>query len=121
MEKRKKRIEIESVFPDEIEKFPWAGHLGIKLVEKVIPIIEQSKTTLLFTNTRGMSEIWFHTLLNTHPELAGTIALHHGSIDAEVTPVPGSGSAQNENSKASGHSIFRNSVASRVQSLHVPK
>ena len=79
-----KKIEIESVFPDEIEKFPWAGHLGIKLVEKVVPIIEQSKTTLLFTNTRGMSEIWFHTLLNTHPELAGTIALHHGSIDSEV-------------------------------------
>ena len=28
----KKQIEIESIFPDEIEKYPWAGHLGIKLV-----------------------------------------------------------------------------------------
>jgi ATP-dependent Lhr-like helicase len=34
-----KPIQIESIFPDEIEKYPWAGHLGIKLVEKVIPII----------------------------------------------------------------------------------
>lgn len=79
-----KKIEIESVFPDEIEKFPWAGHLGIKLVDKVIPIIEKSRTTLIFINTRGMSEIWYQTLLNVAPELAGSIALHHGSIEQEL-------------------------------------
>jgi ATP-dependent Lhr-like helicase len=54
-----KRIEIESVIPDEIEKYPWAGHLGIKLVHKVISIIEKSRTTLIFINTRGMSERWY--------------------------------------------------------------
>jgi ATP-dependent Lhr-like helicase len=37
-----KKIEIESIFPDEIEKYPWAGHLGIKLAKKIIPIIELS-------------------------------------------------------------------------------
>ena len=58
-----KPIQIESVFPDEIEKFPWAGHLGIKLVDKVIPIIMQSTTTLIFINTRGMSEMWYQALL----------------------------------------------------------
>jgi len=79
-----KRIEIESIFPDEIEKFPWAGHLGIKLIDKVIPIINSSKTTLIFINTRGMSEIWYQSLLNRAPDLAGTIALHHGSIDHEL-------------------------------------
>ena len=79
-----KRIEIESIFPDEIEKFPWAGHLGIKLVDKVIPIIHRSKTTLIFINTRGMSEIWYQTLLNRAPDLAGAIALHHGSIEHEL-------------------------------------
>jgi ATP-dependent helicase Lhr and Lhr-like helicase len=80
----RKRVEIESIFPDEIEKFPWAGHLGIKLVDKVIPIINNSKTTLIFINTRGMSEIWYQTLLNRAPELAGAIALHHGSIEHEL-------------------------------------
>src|SRR6185369_728847 len=79
-----KRVEIESIFPDEIEKFPWAGHLGIKLVDKVIPIINNSKTTLIFINTRGMSEIWYQTLLTRAPELAGAIALHHGSIEQEL-------------------------------------
>ncbi|QNA43364.1 ligase-associated DNA damage response DEXH box helicase [Lacibacter sediminis] len=80
----KKQIEIESVLPDEIENYPWAGHLGIKLIHKVIPIIEQSTTTLIFINTRGMSERWYQELLNHAPELAGAIALHHGSIEQEL-------------------------------------
>ncbi len=79
-----KPIEILSIFPDEIEKYPWAGHLGIKLVDKVIPIILSSKTTLIFINTRGMSEMWYQALLTACPDLAGQIALHHGSVDLEL-------------------------------------
>jgi len=79
-----KRIDVESIFPDEIEKYPWAGHLGIKLAHKLIPIIEKSRTTLIFINTRGMSETWYQTLLNICPDLAGSIALHHGSVDMEL-------------------------------------
>ena len=79
-----KKIQIESIIPDEIEKYPWAGHLGIKLADKIIPIIQQSKTTLIFINTRGMSEMWYQKLLDICPELAGLIALHHGSIDMEL-------------------------------------
>ena len=79
-----KKIEVESILPDEIEKYPWAGHLGIKLAEKVLPILEQSKTTLIFINTRGMSEMWYQTLLRIAPELSGAIALHHGSIEMEL-------------------------------------
>jgi ATP-dependent Lhr-like helicase len=79
-----KPIEVISVFPDEIEKYPWAGHLGLKLVHKVISIINSSRTTLIFINTRGMSETWYQTLLKECPDLAGAIALHHGSIDMEM-------------------------------------
>jgi len=79
-----KLIEVESVFPDEIEKYPWAGHLGLSLVEKVIPIIKKSKTTLIFINTRGMSERWYQAILRVCPDLAGAIALHHGSIEREL-------------------------------------
>lgn len=79
-----KQIEVESIIPDEIEKYPWAGHLGIKLAHKLIPIIQRSRTTLIFINTRGMSETWYQTLLNVCPELAGSIALHHSSIDREL-------------------------------------
>lgn len=80
----KKNIAIESILPDEIEKYPWAGHLGIKLVQKVLPVIYESRTTLIFINTRGMSEIWYQGLLTAAPDLAGAIALHHGSIEPEL-------------------------------------
>ena len=80
----KKNIEIESVLPDEIEKFPWAGHLGLNLAQKVIDIIRSNVTTLLFINTRGMSERWYQTILAMAPDLAGALALHHGSIEQEL-------------------------------------
>jgi len=79
-----KKIEIESVLPDEIEKYPWSGHLGIKLADKVIPIILQNRSTLIFINTRGMSETWYQKILSICPELAGSIALHHGSISKDL-------------------------------------
>ncbi len=82
--KMDKQIIVESIIPDEIEKYPWAGHLGIKLAEKLVPIIERHKTTLIFINTRGMSETWYQTLLTVAPQLAGAIALHHGSIEQEL-------------------------------------
>jgi len=82
--KMDKRIEVLSVLPDEIEKYPWAGHLGIKLAEKVVPIVEQSNTTLIFINTRSMSELWYQTLLTIAPQFAGVMALHHGSIEHEL-------------------------------------
>jgi ATP-dependent Lhr-like helicase len=79
-----KKIQVTSIIPDEIENYPWAGHLGIKLAEKIVPIIEQSTTTLIFINTRGMSERWYQTLLDVAPQLAGAIALHHGSVEQEL-------------------------------------
>ncbi len=79
-----KQIEVHSILPDEIEKYPWAGHLGIKLAEKLMPVIEQSNTTLIFINTRGMAERWYQTILTVAPQLAGAIALHHGSIEQEL-------------------------------------
>lgn len=80
----KKRIEIIPVYPDELELLPWAGHLGSKLVDKVIPLILESKSTLIFTNTRNQSEMWYQLLLQAHPDLAGQLALHHGSIDLNL-------------------------------------
>ena len=59
--------------PDDIEKFPWGGHLGTKLLDKVLPIIHKSKTTLIFTNTRSQCEVWYQQLLNKDPDLAGLL------------------------------------------------
>ncbi len=80
----RKKITVKSMIPKEMETFPWRGHLGIRLLEDTIPIINKSKTTLLFTNTRSQCEIWFQKILEKHPEYAGELAMHHGSINKET-------------------------------------
>ena len=82
--KLNKKITVKSIIPAEMETFPWRGHLGLHLLEEVIPIIRNSRTTLLFTNTRSQCEIWFQKILEKHPEFAGEIAMHHGSINKET-------------------------------------
>ncbi|MBE8714961.1 ligase-associated DNA damage response DEXH box helicase [Sphingobacterium hungaricum] len=80
----KKNIQIETVLPDTIEKFPWAGHLGIRLLDKVIDIVKQYNSTLIFTNTRSQSEIWYQQIISNYPEFAGILAIHHGSLSDEI-------------------------------------
>lgn len=80
----KKQIEVESILPDEVEKMPWAGHLGIKMAHGLLPIIHQSRSTIIFTNTRAQCEIWYKRLLDADASLAGTMAMHHGSISREL-------------------------------------
>lgn len=80
----KKLTEVRSVLPDRIEKMPWAGHVGIHLLDKVMPIILNSKSTLMFTNTRSQTEIWYRFVAENRPELAGLVAIHHGSLDREI-------------------------------------
>jgi ATP-dependent Lhr-like helicase len=79
-----KKVEVNSIIPEQIETFPWGGHLGVKLLPKVLPVIKKSKTTLLFTNTRAQAEIWYNALMENAPELAGLVGLHHGSLSNEI-------------------------------------
>lgn len=78
-----KKIVLKTVLPDTIERFPWAGHLGIRLLDKTLKIIHKSNTTLLFTNTRRQCELWYHAILEREPDLAGLIAMHHSAIARE--------------------------------------
>lgn len=82
--KIEKSIEVESVLPENIEKYPWAGHLGIRMIDKIIPILNASKSTLIFTNTRSFCEIWYQKMLDKAPDLAGQIAMHHGSLSKNL-------------------------------------
>jgi ATP-dependent Lhr-like helicase len=79
-----KKLIIDSLLPAISERFPWGGHLGLTMLPQVISEIERSSTTLVFTNTRSQSEIWYQALLAARPEWAGLIALHHGSLDRGV-------------------------------------
>lgn len=79
-----KKIAIQTILPDTVETLPWAGHLGIKMLDKVLPVIRENRSTLLFTNTRNHSERWYQALLDAAPDLAGSIALHHSAIDPQL-------------------------------------
>lgn len=79
-----KVVTIDTLIPHPIERFPWAGHLGTRLVEPVAREIESARSALLFTNTRAQAELWYQALLAARPDWAGVIALHHGSLDASV-------------------------------------
>jgi ATP-dependent Lhr-like helicase len=78
----RKPIVIETLIPREIDRFPWSGHLGLNLAAEVAREIEKASTTLLFTNTRSQTELWFQELLEIRPAWReGLIAMHHGSLD----------------------------------------
>ena len=79
-----KKLVIKSVIPENIESYSWSGHIGVKLLPQVMDIVAKSKTTLIFTNTRSQSEIWYHAILDNYPEYAGIMAMHHGSLDNEL-------------------------------------
>ena len=79
-----KRIEIESVIPENIERFPWAGHLGVRLASPVADLIENSNSSLVFTNTRSQTEFWYRAIVAAKPNLAGQVAVHHGSLNREL-------------------------------------
>ncbi|MEM6506778.1 MAG: ligase-associated DNA damage response DEXH box helicase [Planctomycetota bacterium] len=76
-----KDIEITTLLPDDAQRFPWSGHLGLTLLPKVLEVLEQAKSTLLFTNTRSQAELWFNAINAARHDWIGEVALHHGSID----------------------------------------
>lgn len=79
-----KKIKYNTLIPEEVERYPWAGHLGIRMLDHLIPVIRNAGSLLIFTNTRSQAEIWYQHLLEAMPELAGQLAMHHGSLSRET-------------------------------------
>lgn len=80
----KKKIKLETLFPDNIERFPWGGRMGLPMLQEVLEVVYASKSTLIFTNTRAQTEVWYQNLLLFGEDLAGQIAIHHSSLDIEI-------------------------------------
>jgi len=76
-----KRLTIDTLLPPRVERFAWAGHMGLAMLPRVVDRLDQAASTLVFTNTRSQAERWFQALLDARPDWAGVIALHHASID----------------------------------------
>jgi ATP-dependent Lhr-like helicase len=81
---REKTLKVDTLLPPAIERFPWAGHIGLKMLPQVVAELDACASTLVFTNTRAQSEIWYQALLEARPAWAGLIALHHSSLSRET-------------------------------------
>ena len=79
-----KVVEVESTMPKAFARLPWAGHIGLQLMDEVAQVVESHQSTLIFTNTRRQAEVWYQALLAHKPEWAGILAMHHGSIAKEL-------------------------------------
>ena len=78
---RPRPVSVETLLPAQGERFPWAGHLGLSQLQRVLEKLLTVRTSLLFTNTRAHAELWHQALSAVWPEDSATLALHHGSLD----------------------------------------
>ncbi|WP_443096686.1 ligase-associated DNA damage response DEXH box helicase [Stenotrophomonas sp. PUT21] len=78
---RPRPVSVETLLPAQGERFPWAGHLGLSQLQRVLEKLLAVRTSLLFTNTRAHAELWHQALSAVWPEDPNTLALHHGSLD----------------------------------------
>jgi ATP-dependent Lhr-like helicase len=82
-EEVRRDIRIETLIPDQVDAFPWAGHLGLPMLRRLVEAIDISSSTLVFTNVRSQTERWFQAILEAKPEWAPVMGLHHGSLDRD--------------------------------------
>jgi ATP-dependent Lhr-like helicase len=76
-----RQLDIQTIIPPRMARFPWSGHLGLNLLPQVVAVIERTASALVFTNTRSQTETWYQAILDRRPDWAGIVALHHGSLD----------------------------------------
>ncbi len=79
-----RKIVIETLVPEPMERFPWAGHMGMRLLPQVLDVLERASTSLVFTNTRAQAERWHDAIRTARPDWKDTLALHHGSVDRDL-------------------------------------
>lgn len=79
-----KALQVDTLLPPTLERFPWAGHIGLKMLPQVVAEIDTSNSCLVFTNTRAQAEIWYQAILEARPDWAGLIALHHSSLSRDT-------------------------------------
>ncbi len=78
---RNRSLSIRTLVPEGDDRLPWAGHLGLRLLPKVLLDLNPKESSLLFTNTRSQAERWYEAILLSRPEWQDILAIHHGSID----------------------------------------
>lgn len=81
--KEEKSLQLDTLVPAEIERFPWAGHLGTRSLQAVIEALGKCGSTLLFTNTRSQTEIWYQSIWQACPQWREQLGMHHASVERD--------------------------------------
>jgi len=78
-----RKIDLQCLLPESVDQFPWAGHLGMSMVDRLAEALDPEESTLIFTNTRFMAEKWYESLRVRRPEMQDLMAVHHSSLARE--------------------------------------
>lgn len=76
-------LELRSLYPRDIRSVPWAGNMGLKLIDTLLAELDPTHPTIVFTNTRNQAEAWHQRIAEARPDWSAMLGLHHGSLDRE--------------------------------------
>lgn len=75
---------VEVMTPLRKTAYPPAGWTGARVTRDIARIVEQTRTTIIFTNTRSGAENTSSRLKHVLPHLSHQIETHHSSLDRDV-------------------------------------
>ena len=79
-----KKIDLRVYSPLSKDPYPPSGYTGERLIKELARLVQENRTTVIFTNTRSGAEaatFWLHREM---PELTKQIECHHASLDRDV-------------------------------------
>lgn len=79
-----KQMDLRVYSPLGKNPYPPSGYTGERLIRELAKLVQQNRTTLIFTNTRSGAEAATYWLTKALPKLADQIECHHASLDRDV-------------------------------------
>ena len=75
-----KGLQVDSLIPETMERFPWSGQIGLRLLPEVIAAIEEGKLSGVHQHPSHRRTVVSGLALRSS-RLGGRHRLHHGSLD----------------------------------------
>jgi ATP-dependent Lhr-like helicase len=79
-----KKVDLRVYSPLGKNPYPPSGYTGQRLIHELGRLVQENRTTLVFTNTRSGAEAAAFWLKEALPELSDQIECHHASLDRDV-------------------------------------
>jgi ATP-dependent helicase Lhr and Lhr-like helicase len=79
-----KKVDLRVYSPLGKDPYPPSGYTGQRLIRELGRLVQENRTTLVFTNTRSGAEAAAFWLKESLPALANQIECHHASLDRDV-------------------------------------